>query len=212
MKLQDSRREYRWGKLTRDSLNDSPFDQFSIWMDQALEAGIQDPTAMTVSTVDATGRPWTRIVLLKGFDDTGFYFYTGYNSHKAQDIERNANVSLHFPWLAMDRQVIVGGFAVRVSDDQSRAYFATRPRESQIAARVADQSTIIDSREFLDRQFETISELFDGEDVPMPDAWGGYHVGPVAWEFWQGGEFRLHDRFRYEQAGEESWNITRLAP
>ena len=212
MKLQDARREYRWGKLDRDTLKDSPFDQFSTWMDQALEAGIQDPTAMSLSTVDMRGMPWTRIVLLKGFDETGFYFYTGYNSRKAHDIEHNAAVSLHFPWLSMDRQVIVGGFALKVSDEQSRAYFASRPRESQIAAWVATQSSPIESREFLDRQFEATTQRFTGQEVPKPDAWGGYHVVPVAWEFWQGGEFRLHDRFRYEQAEDDAWDITRLAP
>lgn len=212
MKLQDARREYRWGKLTRDTLRASPFDQFSVWMDQAMEAGIGDPTAMSVSTVDARGRPWTRIVLLKGFDETGFYFYTGLKSRKAQDIARNANVSLHFPWLAMDRQVIVGGVAVVLSEAQSAAYFATRPRESQLAAWVATQSSPVESRDALDRAFEAVQQRFDGKDVPMPDAWGGYHVVPEVWEFWQGGEFRLHDRFRYEPADDDSFDITRLAP
>lgn len=212
MKLQDSRREYRWGKLDRDTLLDSPFDQFAAWMQQAVDAGIQDPTAMSVSTVSADNKPWTRIVLLKGFDETGFYFYTGLNSRKGRDIQHNANVSLHFPWLAMDRQVIVGGFAVTLSDAQSSAYFSTRPRESQIAAWVATQSTEIPSRKFLDDGFHELEARFEGTEVPMPEGWGGFHVVPTEWEFWQGGEFRMHDRFRYEQADDDSWRISRLAP
>ena len=212
MKLEESRREYRWGKLDRDTLRDSPFDQFGLWMQQAMDAGIQDPTAMSVSTVDDKGRPWTRIVLLKGFDETGFYFYTGLESRKARDIAGNPHVSLHFPWLTMDRQVIVGGFAVKLSVEQSRAYFSTRPRESQLAAWVARQSSPVTSRDFLDQAFEEVEARFDGKEVPMPEAWGGFHVVPGVWEFWQGGEYRLHDRFRYEQADDESWSIARLAP
>lgn len=211
MSLEDNRREYRYGKLDRDTLSDSPYDQFETWMTQAVDAGIQDPTAMTVSTVDGSGRPWTRVVLLKGFDETGFYFYTHLGSRKARDIAGNAHVCLHFPWLAMDRQVIVGGTATTLSAVRSSAYFATRPRESQLAAWVATQSTPVESREYLDRQFREIGERFADEPVPMPENWGGFQVVPSVWEFWQGGEFRLHDRFVYAPDG-DAWTITRLAP
>jgi len=212
MTLQDTRREYRYGKLDRDTLRDSPFDQFRHWLDQAIEAAIQDPTAMGLTTVDADGKPWSRVVLLKGFDEDGFQFYTHLDSRKARDIEQNANVSLHFPWLQMDRQVIIGGIAEVLPHDVSEAYFATRPRESQVAAWVATQSAPVASREFLDAQFAEIDQRFAGRDVPMPDTWGGFRVIPGRWEFWQGGEFRLHDRFTYEQDGKGHWLITRLAP
>jgi len=211
MSLEDTRREYRYGKLDRNSLLDSPFEQFDAWMTQAMEAGIQDPTAMTVSTVSAAGRPWTRIVLLKGFDETGFYFYTSMASRKGRDIAANAHVCLHFPWLAMDRQVIVGGTASALSTARTEAYFATRPRESQLAAWVATQSTPVSSREYLDSQFREVEQRFADKEIPKPDGWGGYQIVPASWEFWQGGEFRLHDRFSYEQA-EDDWTITRLAP
>jgi len=212
MTLQDTRREYRYGKLDRDTLRDSPFDQFRHWLDQAIEAAIQDPTAMGLTTVDADGKPWSRVVLLKGFDENGFQFYTHLDSRKGRDIEQNPNVSLHFPWLQMDRQIIIGGTAKVLPHDVSRAYFATRPHESQIAAWVATQSAPVASREFLDAQFAEINQRFAGQDVPMPETWGGFCVVPCRWEFWQGGEFRLHDRFTYEQDGQSRWLITRLAP
>lgn len=166
---------------------------------------------MTVSTVDADGRPWSRIVLLKGFDDGGFTFYTSLASRKAREIEANAHVCLHFPWLSLDRQVIIGGIAGVLDRSMSEAYFATRPRESRIGAWVAEQSSTIPSREFLDRAFIDANERFDGKDVPMPEQWGGYKVEPTVFEFWQGGEHRLHDRFEYRLRGSE-WDIRRLAP
>lgn len=211
MKLDENRREYRYGRLDRDSLEASPYRQFDRWMQQALEAGIGDPTAMTVSTVDADGKPWSRIVLLKGFDDAGFTFYTSLVSRKGREIEENPNVCLHFPWLSMDRQVIVGGTARVLDHEASEAYFESRPRESRIGAWVAEQSSTIPSREFLDQAFNEASERFEGKDVPMPEHWGGYKIEPVSFEFWQGGEHRLHDRFEYTLAGGE-WQIRRLAP
>ena len=211
MKLDAERREYRYGRLDRDTLADSPFDQFDTWMTQALDAGIQDPTAMTVSTVGKDGRPWTRIVLLKGFDDTGLYFYTGLESRKAIDIAGNKHVVLHFPWLAMDRQVIIGGTALQVSHDRASAYFSTRPRESQLAAWAVPQGTQIASREALDAAYQEVVNRFEGQDVPMPPHWGGFQVTPTTWEFWQGGEHRLHDRFTYTQT-EDTWPTQRIAP
>ena len=140
MGIEDKRREYDYGKLTRDLLLDDPFKQFQLWMDQALQADIQDPTAMSVATVDSNGQPWSRMVLLKGFDLNGYVFYTNLGSHKAADIQTNDRVCLHFPWLQMDRQVIISGHAKPLSKDEVQQYFASRPRESQLAAWASQQS------------------------------------------------------------------------
>ena len=211
MSLQDNRREYDYGKLTRESLADNPFEQFQLWMDQAIEAEIQDPTAMSVATVNADGKPWQRMVLLKNFDQRGFVFYTNLGSRKARDIEGNPQVSLHFPWLQLDRQVIVGGRAERLSAVDVMKYFLSRPRGSQLAAWASKQSSRINSRQALETQFAQMKEKFSKGDIPLPDFWGGYLVVPEEIEFWQGGEQRLHDRFSY-QLDNGDWEISRLSP
>lgn len=211
MKYENNRREYRFGKIDGESLLPSPFQQFERWMEEAVAADISDPTAMTVTTVSASQEPWTRIVLMKGFSEEGFAFYTGLDSNKAHDIAANNNVVVHFPWLAMDRQVIAGGTANPIPAEDSARYFASRPRESQLAAWVATQSEAVPSREFLDQQYAEISERFADKEVTMPPNWGGFRIAPRRWEFWQGGEFRLHDRFVYER-DTDGWSITRLAP
>jgi pyridoxamine 5'-phosphate oxidase len=214
MSLQDNRREYDYGKLTRESLSASPFEQFTLWMEQAIEAGIQDPTAMSVATVSAEGKPWQRMVLLKDFDQRGFVFYTNLGSRKAQEIEANAQVSLHFPWLKLDRQVIVGGRAERLSTVEVMKYFLSRPKGSQLAAWASKQSSRINSRQALETQFAQIKEKFAEGEIPLPDFWGGFRVVPEEIEFWQGGEMRLHDRFSYlrSEDGSDSWEIGRLSP
>lgn len=211
MSLQDNRREYDYGKLTRESLADNPFEQFQLWMDQAIEAEIQDPTAMSVATVDGDGKPWQRMVLLKNFDRRGFVFYTNLGSRKAREIEGNPQVSLHFPWLQLDRQVIVGGRAERLSAVDVMKYFLSRPRGSQLAAWASKQSSRINSRQALETQFAQMKEKFSKGDIPLPDFWGGYLVVPEEIEFWQGGEQRLHDRFSY-QLNNGDWEISRLSP
>jgi len=211
MSLEENRREYDYGKLSRESLLDNPFDQFSLWMNQAIEARVQDPTAMSVATVSSEGKPWQRMVLLKGFDKKGFVFYTNLGSRKAKEIEANAQVSLHFPWLQLDRQVIIGGRAERLSAVEVVKYFLSRPKESQLAAWASKQSSRINSRQALETQFAQIKEKFSKGDVPLPDFWGGYRVVPEAIEFWQGGESRLHDRFSYGLDGDD-WEISRLSP
>jgi pyridoxamine 5'-phosphate oxidase len=214
MSLQDNRREYDYGKLTRESLSASPFEQFTLWMEQAIEAGIQDPTAMSVATVSAEGKPWQRMVLLKDFDQRGFVFYTNLGSRKAQEIAANAQVSLHFPWLKLDRQVIVGGRAERLSTVEVMKYFLSRPKGSQLAAWASKQSSRINSRQALETQFAQIKEKFAEGEIPLPDFWGGFRVVPEEIEFWQGGEMRLHDRFSYlrSEDGSDSWEIGRLSP
>lgn len=211
MSLQDNRREYDYGKLTRESLLDNPFEQFTLWMDQALEAGIQDPTAMSVATVDSSGKPWQRMVLLKEFDQRGFVFYTNLGSRKAKDIEGNPQVSLHFPWLQLDRQVIVGGRAERLSTVDVMKYFLSRPKGSQLAAWASKQSSRINSRQALETQFAQVKEKFSKGEIPLPDFWGGFRVVPEEIEFWQGGEQRLHDRFSYGLDNGD-WEISRLSP
>lgn len=210
-KLENERREYQFADLDRDSLNDDPFAQFDTWMRDALANDITDPTAMILSTVDAGGHPWSRIVLLKGIDASGLRFFTNYESRKGREIAGNASVSLLFPWLQMDRQVIVGGRVEKLSAEESEAYFESRPRESQLAAWASSQSAEIASRAVLDQQFEALQQQYEGAPIPKPPAWGGYLVVPESFEFWQGGEHRLHDRFHFRRTG-DSWEIARLSP
>ncbi len=211
MKLDDIRREYVAQGLNREDLFAEPLKQFELWLQQAVDAGIKDPTAMTLATVGADGAPSQRIVLLKQCDAKGFVFFTNYGSRKAQDIEQNPQVSLHFPWHMFERQVKVQGRATRISTAESLRYFLSRPHESQLAAWASKQSHSIRSRQVLLQQFEAMKQKFQQGEVPLPDFWGGYRVEPTAMEFWQGRENRLHDRFEY-RLGEQGWSIERLAP
>ena len=211
MGIKDNRREYDYGTLSRENLRSNPFEQFSLWMDQALEAEIVDPTAMSVATVDTQGKPWQRMVLLKGFDERGFVFYTNLGSRKVADIMSNPQVSLQFPWLQLDRQVIVGGKAEPLSDNENSNYFKSRPISSQLAAWASEQSSPIASREVLEAQFNAVQQRFESGEVPLPEFWGGYRIVPREFEFWQGGENRLHDRFSFQRDG-DSWIISRLSP
>jgi pyridoxamine 5'-phosphate oxidase len=211
MGIKDNRREYDYGTLSRENLRSNPFEQFSLWMDQALEAEIVDPTAMSVATVDTQGKPWQRMVLLKGFDERGFVFYTNLGSRKVADIMSNPQVSLQFPWLQLDRQVIVGGKAEPLSDNENSDYFKSRPISSQLAAWASEQSSPIASREVLEAQFNAVQQRFESGEVPLPEFWGGYRIVPREFEFWQGGENRLHDRFSFQRDG-NSWIISRLSP
>ncbi|MDX2464477.1 MAG: pyridoxamine 5'-phosphate oxidase [Porticoccus sp.] len=211
MSLEDTRREYQYGRLTRESLQDSPMDQFTFWIEQAIESNLSDPTAMCLATVDAQGKPWQRTVLLKGFDDQGFMFYTNLGSRKAGDIVGNPNVSLIFPWMPLDRQVIVGGRAEKLSKTEVLKYFIKRPRGSQLAAWASKQSSRLTSRQALEAQYIQMKQKYASGEVPLPDFWGGFRVVPAEIEFWQGGESRLHDRFQY-LLGDKGWVISRLAP
>ncbi|MED5411222.1 MAG: pyridoxamine 5'-phosphate oxidase [Pseudomonadota bacterium] len=211
MELESLRREYLHGGLSREDLADDPHDQFSVWMQQALDLKIHDPTAMTIATVGADGQPSQRIVLLKHFDKDGFVFYTNYGSRKSKELDTNAKISLHFPWNVIDRQVKIGGEACKISQAESLKYFIMRPKESQIAAVASRQSDVLSSRSFLLSQFELLKQKFKDGEVPLPDYWGGYKIVASEVEFWQGGANRLHDRFRYLRDG-NSWHIDRLAP
>jgi len=206
------RREYTAGGLSRGMLDESPIRQFEHWLEQAVRAGLKDPTAMVLATVEETGLPWQRIVLLKGLSHGGFVFYTNYGSAKAQAMARNPQVSLLFPWNELDRQVIIGGRAEKMSLAESASYFITRPRESQIAAWASRQSRPISARALLEKQVQVLREKFGKGEIPVPDFWGGYRVLPEKMEFWQGGEHRLHDRFLYRRQADGSWCIEQLQP
>ncbi|MEX0740702.1 MAG: pyridoxamine 5'-phosphate oxidase [Pseudohongiella sp.] len=212
MDLQSIRREYLSGSLTREQLKPDPVDQFMLWMEQAVKMELPDPTAMVLATVDANHQPGQRVVLLKGFDERGFVFFTNYESRKSHDMAVNANVSLHFPWHPIERQVLVCGVAEKVSVDESRAYFQSRPRESQLGAWASPQSRVLESRDVMMRQFDSVSKEFADKDIPLPDFWGGFRVRPSRMEFWQGGANRLHDRFQYSLQSGGQWQIDRLAP
>lgn len=212
MDLEDIRREYLQGGLHREDLADDPIVQFERWLKQTMDAGIQDPTAMTLATVDPFGQPTQRIVLLKHLDARGFVFFTNYESRKAGDIHHNPQVSLHFPWHWLERQVKIVGRAEKVPTTESLKYFLSRPRESQLAAWASAQSKPITSRQLLLQQFQAMKHKFSDGDIPLPDFWGGYRVVPRVIEFWQGGTSRLHDRFEYRRRDSGTWEIERLSP
>jgi pyridoxamine 5'-phosphate oxidase len=211
MDLADFRKEYSEVGLHRKDLQEEPVGQFAEWFSQAVECGLHEPNAMTLATVDADGMPLQRTVLLKYFDAQGFVFFTNYASRKARQIEVNPHVCLLFPWIPMERQVVIQGRAEKISTAESLRYFASRPRESQIGAWVSNQSETITSRKFLMQKLAEIREKFSHGEIPLPSFWGGYRVVPTAIEFWQGGPARLHDRFLYRKQA-EAWEIERLAP
>lgn len=212
LKLDDFRREYLQGGLNRSDLADNPLEQFQCWMAQVIASEIPDPNAMTVATVDASGQPSQRIVLLKGLDQRGFVFYTNLRSRKAQELKQNPKVSLHFPWHCLERQVKVCGVAEPISSAESLKYFLSRPRDSQLAAWASQQSQPISSRALLLQQFTAMKNKFSKGEIPLPDFWGGFRVKPHLIEFWQGGAHRLHDRFQYTLQSDNSWTIERLEP
>ena len=208
--LASLRRDYAGKELTKELVNSDPIVQFGTWLDEALSAEITDANAMTISTVDAECRPLNRVVLLKGFDEHGFVFFTNYESKKGSDLAANPNVSLSFFWPQLQRQVIIAGQAAKVSADESAAYFSMRPYESQIGAWASKQSSVIESRSTLDAKFNAIREKF-ATDVPLPPFWGGFRVTASRIEFWQGRESRLHDRILYRLDGGR-WIVERLSP
>ncbi len=197
--------------LRRTQLDRDPIAQFRCWMDDAVDAGVPRPDAMSVSTVDADGRPSCRMVLLKSVDERGFVFSTNYGSRKAREIASNPQVALLTYWIALERQVRVEGPATRISARGSDAIFHRRPRGARLGAWASPQSDAIDNRESLDRRVAEIQERF-ASDVPRPPHWGGYRVFPERIEFWQGHDDRLHDRLCYHRAEGGGWTIERLAP
>ncbi len=204
--------EYTNRGLRKKDLKKDPIEQFKIWYEQACELGPLESTAMALSTVSADGKVSLRTVLLKDFDARGFVFFTNYDSTKAKQIEGNPQVALLLRWLPHYRQIIILGTARKISQEESRDYFLTRPRETRLGAWVSRQSSVISSRDVLDEKLMEVEGKFSDGDVPLPPFWGGYRVKPKSIEFWNGRPNRLHDRFLYTRQQDESWGIERLSP
>ncbi|MEV6410126.1 pyridoxamine 5'-phosphate oxidase [Kribbella sp. NPDC051718] len=212
MDLQDMRETYGLGELLEGQVDADPVKQFGVWLAQAAEAGLHEPNAMVLATVGGDNSPSARIVLLKGLDERGFVFYTNQQSHKADDLAANPACALVFPWHAMERQVRVEGTATKLPTAEVDAYFASRPRGSQLGAWASQQSQPVDSREELDLQYESYERQWpEGTEISTPYFWGGYRIAPTTIEFWQGRTGRLHDRLQYKRSG-ASWQLQRLQP
>jgi pyridoxamine 5'-phosphate oxidase len=188
-----------------------PFKQFENWLDEAIQSAVNEPNAMVLATVKEDLSPSARVVLLKGFSHEGFVFYTNYESNKSEQISKNNQVALVFCWLELQRQVRIEGTVSRISEDESDQYFHTRPLSSQIGAHASPQSQLVESREELERKYREFEELFMKQPIIRPKNWGGFIVKPKSFEFWQGRESRMHDRFLYNEIN-LNWQINRLAP
>ena len=199
-------------RLTEESLPESPFELFAAWLGDAEASGMTDPNAMTLATAGAEGRPSARTVLLRGVGDDGFRFFTNRTSLKGRQLGENPRAQLLFFWREIGRQILIHGSVDQLSDQESDAYFESRARESRIGAWASEQGSVIESREQLLAQVEEAGARFEGDEVPRPPHWGGYIVRPEAIEFWQAGEFRLHDRFVYRRTDVGQWVTERLSP
>lgn len=213
MNLRDRRIQYETAGLDFADLDESPIQQWHAWYIEAAEAELPEPNAMAVGTIDAEGMPDSRIVLVRGFDDDGLTFFGNYNSAKGQQIDANPVASAVFPWIGLHRQVRVRGTVEMLPRHESDAYFASRPRDSQLGAWASPQSEVISGREVLNERHAEFAEKFAGVEVLRPPHWGGWLLVPEVFEFWQGRPNRLHDRFRYRRDDEtQDWVIERLAP
>ena len=209
--ISTDRIDYGLGKLEMNDLKATPIEQLTLWLTHARDAAIKDYNAFTLSTMDEAGYPSSRIVLLRDCNPEGLTFFTNYSSEKGQNIARDQRVCLNFFWSTLERQVRVWGLAEKVSDSESDAYFASRPRESQIGAWASQQSENLSDRSVLDEAVRSLTVQFEGGDVPRPPHWGGFRIRPVKFEFWQGRSSRLHDRFVFSADGAQ-WKVQRLFP
>ena len=206
------RQNYIRSGLKKTDIDPNPIRQFTLWFQQALNAQLPEPNAMTLATVASNGQPSARIVLLKHFDEQGFVFYTNYHSLKGRQLVDNPQAALVFWWAELERQVRIEGKVAKTSKDESDKYFHSRPQGSQIGALVSNQSQIIKNREVLDSKLAQLTSKYQEQEIPCPDHWGGFRVIPQAIEFWQGRPNRLHDRLCYRLTEENIWEIERLAP
>lgn len=212
MDIGELRKNYTKAELSEESIDNDPFKQFEIWFKQACDAEINEPNAMSLATSSKDLNVTVRTVLLKLFDKNGFVFFTNYESEKAKQINENPNVAVVFPWLILERQIIITGTASKVSTAESLKYFSTRPRGSQLGAWISQQSSVITSRSLLEMKLDEIKRKFMDGEIPLPSFWGGYRIVPKTIEFWQGRPNRLHDRIRYSLQNDGNWKIERLAP
>ena len=212
MALADMRKDYSLAGLLEKDLAKNPFRQFEQWFQEAEAAKIAEPNAMTLATAGRDGRPSARTVLLKGCDGRGFVFYTNYESRKGRELDANPRATLLFPWVAMERQIIIEGAVSRVSREVAEAYFHSRPRGSQLAAWASPQSTAVAGRAVLEESYRVVDKKYEGRTVPLPPNWGGFRLAPETVEFWQGRRSRLHDRLRYRREPGGDWVVERLAP
>lgn len=211
--LSNYRKSYEKSELTESSVKENPLEQFQKWFYEVEAAnGVDEPNAMTISTIGLDGFPKNRVVLMKKFTFEGFIFYTNYNSEKGKAIAQNPSVCLSFFWPNMERQVIIKGTAEKIAENLSDGYFESRPVGSQLGAIVSDQSEVIPSRELLEEALVKLEKEYEGKEIERPTYWGGYLVRPVSMEFWQGRPNRLHDRIRYTLQEDFDWKIERLAP
>ena len=207
----DLREEYRGAGLDESDLDPNPVEQFRRWFDEALAANLHEPNAMTLATATPDGQPSARIVLLKGYDERGFVFYTSHEGRKGRELTENPRCALLFYWGEMGRQVRIEGTAARVPEEEADAYFASRPRGSRLGAWASAQSREVGGRQALEDRLWNLELEYEGREVPRPPFWGGYRVEPTKFEFWQGRENRLHDRLVYRRAG-NGWEVSRLQP
>lgn len=206
------REDYRAKTLEAKDISINPFHQFTEWFQEALDSNIKEANAMTIATVDENGKPSARIVLLKGYDEDGFMFYTNYDSKKGKELTSNPNIAVVFLWKDLERQIRIEGIAKKMSVQKSLKYFQSRPKGSQIGAWASPQSSVIENRNVLEKNVADLKEKYSKvENLPIPPNWGGYQITPTLIEFWQGRSSRLHDRICYTLEGKE-WKIERLAP